>query len=265
MPHAYLTLLLSMAALLPAAAAPAVNRPAFGVVAAEMTPELRAHARIPQGILVQAVWPGSPADKAGVQPGAVILSLNGTPVEDKAAMAAFLAQHRAGDVVSAELIQLNGEKAQVQVQLVQRPAKAAQQMPTAPDRAVGGDRVMRPLTIRSEIREGIRARRAIIIEQLHALPDGMDAMKVTDALNDIRNLARDANPYGGEGWMVGRAGESSVQFKDAEGVLLLIGADNALRLEVFDVNGCKVLLAPVTTPEQCRALPETVLQRLKDL
>lgn len=265
MPRYRLSLLLSLAALLPAAAAPAGERPVFGVVAAEMTPELRTHARIPHGILVQSVWPGSPAAQAGVRPGSVILSLDGTPIEDKAAMAAFLAQHRAGDVVKAAVLQNGEPPAQVSVQLVARPAKAAQQMPTAPDRAVGGDRVMRPLTIREDIREGIRARRGIIIEQLHALPDGMEAMKVTDALNDIRNLARDANPYGGEGWMIGRAGEASVQFKDAEGVLLILGANNVLQLEVFDTNGCKVLQAPITTPEQCRALPESVLQRLKAL
>lgn len=244
--------------------AAAEERPAFGVVAADMTAELRTHAGIPHGVLVRSVWPGSPAEQSGVRPGVVILTLNGTPIEDKAGMAAFLAKHRAGDVVKARILHRGGRAEEIAVTLVPRPAKEAA-MPNSPDTAVGGDRVMRPLTIRADVREQLRTHRDTLRSIMQSLPDGMDAAKVIDALNGIRNVARDANPYGGDGWMTGKAGDVSVQFKDAEGVLLLRGVNNELTLEVFDTNGCKLFTAPVTTPADCRALPEPLLRRLQAL
>lgn len=244
--------------------AAAAERPAFGVVAADMTAELRTHAGIPRGVLVRSVWPDSPAAQSGVRPGMVILTLDDTPIEDKAGMAAFLARRRAGDVVKAKILHRGGRSEEISVTLVPRPEKGAA-IPSSPDSAVGGDRVMRPLTIRNDVREQLRTHRDTLRGIMQSLPDGMDADKIIAALNSIRNVARDANPYGGDGWMTGKAGDVSVQFKDAEGVLLLRGADNILTLEVFDTNGCKVFTAPVTTPADCRALPEPLLRRLKAL
>ena len=244
-------------------AAESAPRPSFGVVAAEMTTELRTRTGIEHGLLVRAVQPGSPAAAAGVEPGAVILSLDDTSIEDKSGMASFLDTRKAGDVVKARLLKRDGSPMMTEVTLAPRPEKAGSE-PNSPDKAIGGDRVMCPLTIREDIREGIRAHRKIISQQLQALPDGMDASKLTDALHDIRNLARDANPYG-DGWMVGRAGEASVQFKDAEGTLLIHGANNQLRVEVFDEKGGRIFTAPITTAEQCRALPPAILKRLKAL
>lgn len=248
---------------LPLAAEPA-ERPSFGVVAADMTPELRTHAGIPHGVLVRAVQPGSPAEQAGVRTGVVILALNDTPVEHREGMLAFLNSHKPGDVVEARLMYRNGRTETVRVVLEPRSKKAAD-IPGTPDSAVGGDRVMRPLTIRSDVREQLRAQRNALRAILQSLPEGMDANRMIKALNTIRDVARDANPYGGDGWMVGKAGDVSVQFRDREGVLLLRGANNILTLEVFDTNGCKIFTAPVTTPQDCAALPAHLLERLKAL
>jgi serine protease Do len=52
---------------------------------ANLTPDLRQQFNVPdrvKGAVIQAVRPGSPADDAGLAPGAVILGVNRHPIED---------------------------------------------------------------------------------------------------------------------------------------------------------------------------------------
>ncbi|MBR5330427.1 MAG: hypothetical protein IKV13_02960, partial [Akkermansia sp.] len=86
-----------------------------------------------------------------------------------------------------------------------RQQKAA----SSPDAAVGGDRVLRPLVVDASIRQAMREHRRAVVAQLAALPGGFVPMEVSDHLQAIRHLARDANPRG-RGWMLGEAGEVSL-------------------------------------------------------
>ena len=65
--------------------------------------------------------------------------------------------------------------------------------------------------------------------------------------------------------MVGRAGVSAVQFRDAEGTLLLRGAHNLLTLEVYSTDGKLMLRQQMNTPEEWKSLPADVLNRLQKL
>jgi serine protease Do len=53
-----------------------------------------------QGALINAVTPGSPGEKAGLQPGDVILKLNGEPIADAGQLPAMVGAVRPGDSVS---------------------------------------------------------------------------------------------------------------------------------------------------------------------
>src|SRR5208283_1799458 len=55
------------------------------------------------GVLVIAVQPGSPAEKAGVVRGDIILEANGGAVNDAEALRQAFAGHAAGDTVSVKL------------------------------------------------------------------------------------------------------------------------------------------------------------------
>jgi serine protease Do len=55
------------------------------------------------GALVSAVAPGSAADKAGLQPGDVVLRFNGRAVGDSGALAAMVGESRPGDAVRLEV------------------------------------------------------------------------------------------------------------------------------------------------------------------
>ena len=217
---------------IPLVAAAPEHRAAFGIVGDDLTPALRVYVGVEQGVLVKSVWPGSPAEKAGVKRGDVIVQLEGQPVADRAAMAAALSSR------------IPGEK-------VRR----------TPESAVGGDRLHRPIVVSDEIRRSFRERRRNICRLLSVLPAPLDKGAIIDELQAIRDLARDANP-GGAGWMVGRAGIAAVQFRDSEGILLLRGADNKLTLEVYDMSGKMVWRCSLNTPEECGSLPESVRTRL---
>lgn len=239
----------------------AAERAAFGVVAADV--ETPAHALLPAGggTLVDSVWPGSPADKAGVKSGDIITTFDGKPVPTRAALSELLAQHRPGDTVHVGLL-ADGAPRALTVTLTARPAKAT--VETSPDKAVGGDRVKRPVVISPEIREAMKKRRAAICARLATLPDMEEADAIIDELQAIRNLARDANSSDKD-WMPGKAGEATLQLRDSEGTLLLNGANNSLTVEAYDTKGSLLYRGKLDTPEQRRALPGNVLKRLQKL
>ncbi len=240
----------------------APERATFGVVGGELSPALRVYTGVEQGVPVRAVWPGSPAESAGVKRGDVIMKLDGVPIRDKAAMAAFLLERKVGDEVKATL-SYGGQIREVVVKLLPRPTQSPDVHHSA-EAAVGGDRMHRPMTVSEEIRRQFRERRRNICRHFATLPESFDAPGVTEELQAIRDLARDANP-GGSGWMVGRAGVSAVQFRDAEGTILLRGAHNLLTLEVYSTDGKLMLRQQMNTPEEWKALPADVLNRLQKL
>lgn len=253
-------LLLSLCAL-PLSAA---ERAAFGVVAADV--DAAALALLPEagGAPVDSVWPGSPADKAGVKKGDIIISFDGAPVSDRTALSALLAQHRPGDSVQVELLS-DGRRRALTVTLTARPVRAAK-LSATPVKAVGADRVKRPVLVSPEIRAAMKEHRAAICARFAALPDmgDKDVEAIIDELQAIRNLARDANGADKD-WMPGRAGEATLQLRDAEGILLLNGANNSLTLEAYDAKGMLLYRGKLDTPEQRRALPKSVQERLQKL
>ena len=86
----------------------------------------------PQGVLVSAVYPGSAAARAGLQPGDQILSAAGQPVNDPAALTYLIATQRLGDRVSLQ-IRRHGAVRSVSV-----PVEAPPASPTADARTLAG-------------------------------------------------------------------------------------------------------------------------------
>ena len=63
----------------------AQQRGRLGLTVANLTPDLRQQFNVPEqvkGAVIQSVRPGSPAEDAGLAPGAVILGINRHPIED---------------------------------------------------------------------------------------------------------------------------------------------------------------------------------------
>lgn len=234
------------------------QRAMFGVVVEENAFDQQG------GVVVRAVRPGSPAESLNLQPGDRIELMNGLRVNSKEEMRALLRSLRPGQ--SLEILYYKAGSAEpdrATVVLAARPARLKSN-PISPGGAFGGDRMVRPLVINPEIRAAMRGHRRAVVQQLSEMAGDFSPGQVTEHLQAIRNLARDANPRG-RGWMLGKAGEVTLQFRDGEGTLVLYGADNALTLRVYDSSGVLLHTCPLNTPEERAAVPQQVIERLKRL
>lgn len=247
-----------LAASLPVCVAGEKPRAMFGVVAEEL-PLARG------GLLVRAVRPGSPAEKLNLQPGDRIESLKGQPVNSREDLKNILKSCAPGDALELRYIAMaDNQHRTVTVVLDERPRRKSAALPDNPGTAVGGDRRLRPLVLDPSIRKAMREHRKTVVAQLAALPGGFVPAEVSETLQAIRHLARDANPRG-RGWMLGEAGEVSLQFKDRDGVLVLNGANKLLSLAVYDAAGVRVGVYPLNTPQECTAVPPEIIGRLRRL
>ncbi len=89
----------------------AVVRPWLGARTQSVTPEMaRAMGlALPQGALVADVWPEGPAARAGLRQGDLVVSIDGRPVPDAAAITYAVGAHRPGEVVRLGVRRGQGE------------------------------------------------------------------------------------------------------------------------------------------------------------
>jgi S1-C subfamily serine protease len=88
------------------------------------------------GVGVIQVISGSGADQAGINPGDVILKMNGKAYSNRDQLSATIAKMHAGDKVTLE-VWSNGVKRNVQVTLGSRPAQSGYQDQQPPDQEPG--------------------------------------------------------------------------------------------------------------------------------
>ena len=248
-------LLCVCAAMLGMAAAAEKPRAMFGVVAEESATRV-------SGVLVRAVNPESPAYQVGIREGDVLLSFNGQLLLSRNQLRSLLDASEPGQQVQISFLQ-KGETREVSVRLATRSVLKKRAAASA-DAAVGADWIPRPLTVNPAIREAMAKHRREIVRQLRQVEEAFVPAEVSDHLQAIRHLARDANPNG-RGWMLGEAGEVTLQFKSEAGVMVLHGASNKLTLSVYDAAGELKYTLPLNTAAERAAVPQEVRERLQRL
>jgi serine protease Do len=95
-----------------------VRRGDIGVRAQTVTPTLAQGLALPRerGVVLADVIPGSPADRAGLRIGDMVLSLDGKPMENGRQLQVDLYRHVVGDVVTLEILRdLRADRFQVAV------------------------------------------------------------------------------------------------------------------------------------------------------
>jgi serine protease DegQ len=100
-----------------------VKRAYLGVIyGVQVTPDLNQQfgLGVDAGVTVEEVSPNTPADKAGIQPGDVIVSLDGRPIRAQEDLIELLNQHRPGEEVTVGIVR-DGDRRRVEATLAERP------------------------------------------------------------------------------------------------------------------------------------------------
>ncbi|HYD46427.1 MAG TPA: Do family serine endopeptidase [Phenylobacterium sp.] len=105
----------------------AVVRPWLGARTQPVTAEIARSLGLarPQGALVAEVWPGGPADRAGLRSGDVVLSIDGQPVIDAASLGYAINAKRPGDASRLTVRGQGGRERQVTLRADAPPATPA--------------------------------------------------------------------------------------------------------------------------------------------
>ncbi|HWC18840.1 MAG TPA: trypsin-like peptidase domain-containing protein [Terriglobales bacterium] len=98
-----------------------VHRGMIGVFARTITPALASGLSLPSddGVLLEDVAPGGPAEKAGLKVGDVVLAIDGSPVENVRQFALDLYRYRIGDLVHVQVWR-GGQKTSFAVPVVEQ-------------------------------------------------------------------------------------------------------------------------------------------------
>jgi len=149
-----------------------VERGLLGVVVGAVTRDLAEAMKLdrPVGALVNEVTPGSAAERAGIEPGDIILSFNGTPVETWNDLPPLVGANPPGSEVELELSR-NGETSTFDVVLDALPGSEDDAL------AAGGDRTNRSNALGLAVE-------AISSEQRRELEEVTGGVVITDVESD---------------------------------------------------------------------------------
>ena len=103
-----------------------VERAWLGAELRDLTPELAAelNTSASDGVVVNAVVVGAPADKAGIEPGDVVVALEGEAVHNATELAILVAGSKIGSTVTLKLLR-GTKEVQVSLELEPRPSENA--------------------------------------------------------------------------------------------------------------------------------------------
>ncbi|HSU15750.1 trypsin-like peptidase domain-containing protein [Longimicrobium sp.] len=179
-----------------------VRRPALGVQITEVTPEDAEVFRLEriQGVVAQDFTPSSPAERAGMRQGDVIVAVDGKPIQRVGQFQRVIAGYHPGDQVTLDVIRY-GQRRQLKVTLIQAQTDSTRRVaqddrPAAAPDAEGGKLgvAVGPLTADVARRLGYTTAGGLVVTDVQpygpgargGLQEGMRIVAVDgQAVNDV--------------------------------------------------------------------------------
>jgi S1-C subfamily serine protease len=140
------------------------------------------------GVLIRNVAPGSPAAKAGLKQGDEIVKVDNKDVKDFDALVNLLAQHKAGEKLSFEVVR-NGKEENVTVTLGERPRPGAGIAPRENATPFLGV-ATQELTPAEKTRLGVKANAGVVVgEVVPGTPAAEAGLKKGDVITSFNGKA----------------------------------------------------------------------------
>ena len=97
------------------------RHPFLGIQYQQLNPQLATEMglNVTQGALLDTIIEGTPADRAGLHPGDVIITIQGQPVDDRHSLVSLLLEHVAGETITLEVMR-DGSTIQTELTLGKR-------------------------------------------------------------------------------------------------------------------------------------------------
>lgn len=211
-------------------------------------------------LTVLAVVENSPAERAGLQSGDCIVGLGDYAVRSAAELRAAIAHYGPGSEVEVRWLR-QGVPCARQIMLTRRPTDLDKQFAVFKVNALSPQKEQ-TIKLSQDADSRIRRYKERIWAQLQLLPRGeMHVQSVINDLQAMRDIAATCHVQQ-PGWMAGRACEATLEFRDAQGKIILRGVDNILTLTVVDMDGHISFHAPLNSPEVQQAIPASIRSRL---
>jgi serine protease Do len=161
-----------------------VRRAILGASISEVTAEdaATAHLKSMEGVEMQSFTDNSPAEKAGMEPGDIVVKIDGKPVDRVSTLQRIIRTHQPGDVVDLEAVRY-GEHKDFKVRLIEAPAdQAVAASNTRADRSDNGVGVV-PTASAKKLGITVEALTADVAKQTGASPS-IQGVAVKDVEHD---------------------------------------------------------------------------------
>ena len=139
----------------------------------------------PRGALVSSVEAGSPAEKAGVKPGDIILSASGRAIEESADLPRIVGETRPGETIPMEVWR-NGEKLNIKVTVARMPDDDQTASPETPS-APGGKLGIAVRALTPEERKQAKVDGGVVIERIGPGPAASAGLRQGDVILAFNN------------------------------------------------------------------------------
>ncbi len=222
---------------------------------------------ITQAVEIIDVQKDGASYQKGLRSGDLLISINGHPVAPCAEIKTQLMETTEQGIIKLELmrgqelIEISGKLSAYQANAAS--AASARALKKAAE-LFDKDQTTRPVSLNEDHRAKVAEYAGKIKQELSQAPDDTDARAIIRNMQNIRNVFRDSNKQS-QGWMSGKAGEATIQFKKGPYILILKGMNNMLRLEVYNQAGALIFAGSMDSPAQRQAVPADVLHVLQSL
>jgi serine protease Do len=196
-----------------------VIRPWVGIGLQNLTPELMKglNVREKEGALISQVYEGSPAEKAGLKVGDIIVQIDGKKIKDSQDVVREVLKRQVDQKIRFEVIR-DGKRVEVSVTTTQMPSTPAERKPAGPGKEWFGLRVS---TVTPDIAKqlGLAKAEGVVIEGVQMGSTAQDTgLRKGDVILEVnRQRIKDENDYR----------NAMEKITPGQGVLLLVSREGS--------------------------------------